>query len=264
MATKYYKIIFMTITLFIIANCASHHLSDDYLGEEQILTQAETLYEQGKYSEAARKFNFLFLNYAFSSFKSYSCYMVGECFFQDKKWNEAIDAFRLFMNRFPADSLYPDAMYKLAYSYQMNAPGMEKDQTDRKRALEQYLYFITRFPDHPNRDDALLRMAECEEILISKLINEAYIYRTMNQPQAALITLLTAASMYPYTENVDRAYLEIAELSLQQEDTNQALEYLFKISETESEYSQRAREIILEISGNININSPDSVDIQEN
>ncbi|KQC13591.1 MAG: hypothetical protein APR63_08205 [Desulfuromonas sp. SDB] len=264
MSTKLYKFILAGTILLIVSSCASHNLSNEFLGEQQILIQAESLYEQGKYSDAATKFNFLFLNYAFSSYKSYSCYMVGECFYQDEKWNEAIDAFRLFMNRFPADSLYPDAMYKLAHSYQMNAPGMEKDQTGRKRALEQYLYFVTRFPDHPRRDDALLGMAECEEVLISKLIHEAYIYRTMNQPQAALITLLTAATMYPYTENVERAYLEIAELSLQQKDTNQALEYLFKINETDSEYSQRAQQIILDISGNITIDSPDSINIQEN
>jgi outer membrane protein assembly factor BamD len=264
MKTKLYKIILTVIPLLIISNCGSHHLSNEFLSEEQILAQAETLYEQGKYSDAATKFNFLFLNYAFSSYKSYSCYMVGECFFQDEKWNDAIDAFRLFINRFPADSLYPDAMYKLAYSYQMNAPGMDKDQSDRKRALQQYLYFTARFPDHPYHDDALLHMVECEEVLISKLIHEAYIYRTMNQPHAALVTLLTAVYMYPYTDNVNRANFEIAELFLQEKDTNQALEYLFKIPETGTEYSQRAQEIKLDISRNIDIHSTDSVNIQEN
>lgn len=239
------KILYLLLVL-LLSHCAGRGvMSDRFINDDEVLSEANYLYENEKYDQAAEIFNFLFLNYDFSAYKSYSLYMIGMSHMKSENWLEASEAFEMFVNRFMTDSLYPNSLYNLAFCYENSAPQYERDQTDRKLALMYYIDFIARFPGNENVLLASERIDECENVLMRKLLHEAYIYRKMGKIDASLVILKTAIGMYPSTDYIPKAFMEISDMSLLQHDTTEAEKYLLKIIETENEYTESAREKLL-------------------
>ncbi len=240
------KILYLLLLVLLLSQCAGRGLiSDRFISDDEVLIEANYLYENGKYDQSAEMYNFLFLNYDFSAYKSYSLHMIGMSYMKSENWNEASDAFEMFINRFFTDSLYSNSLYNLAFCYEKSAPQYERDQTERKLALMYYIDFIARYPENENVPLASERINECENVLMRKLLHEAYIYRKMGKINASLVILKTAIGMYPSTDYIMKAYMEISDMSLLQYDTTEALKYLMKITATENEYTETAREKLL-------------------
>lgn len=245
------KIIISLFIISLIIGCSSRRYNFQGLDDTEALRLAEELFEQKKYRDAAETFTFVYINFPYSYLKSYSLYMSARSYLEDKRYDEAISAFINFKNRFINDSLISNAKYYLALSYEKASLGYEKDQSKRKAALVEYMNFITQYPDNSHTEQAVLSINEIENTLLKKIIYEAEVYMRMHKDESALIVLKTAEILYPNAYNINKVYCYIVKLYLKFENFDKANEYLVKLTETENEYTEWAREKLFEIPINI-------------
>jgi len=245
------KLIIIIFILSLTISCSTRRYNFQGLNETEALKLAEDLFAQEKYRDAAETFTFIFINFPYSYLKSYSLYMSGRSYFEDGRYDDAISTFISFKNRFSNDSLIQDAKYYLALSFEKAALSYEKDQTKRKAALVEYMSFIAQYPNNIYTEQAAISILEIENILLNKIIYEAEVYKRMHKDEAALTVLKTGETLYPKAYDINKVYFYIAELYLKLENIEKAYEYLIKITETENEFTERARDKLLEIPINI-------------
>lgn len=101
-------------TINIIDNTSLDNTSE----EEKIYNKGLSLMGNSKYIEAYNEFKKIF-SMTREDIKVLAFFEMGKCLFNIKKYKETIQHFSLFLSKYPNNSEVADALYYLAYSYQM-------------------------------------------------------------------------------------------------------------------------------------------------
>ncbi len=94
------------------------------LTEKQAYDEALRFYQIGKYQDAHRAFLAFRESYPNTKYASNAIYWSGEAYYAQEKYSQAILQFKDLLTRFPQDPKVPDALLKIALSYQkLNDPS---------------------------------------------------------------------------------------------------------------------------------------------
>ncbi len=165
------------------------------------------LYEQRKYDRAAEYFRGAFdfgrtHEYAADAqlYLARSHAANGDLLLAANEYNRFVQIYR-------RDPRVTEAEYELAMTYYERSPGFQLDQTDTRRAIEQFQLFIDRYPTDERVPDAASRIRELQEKLARKRHASALLYERRGLHEAAALEFESVFDDFPGSSWADDALL---------------------------------------------------------
>lgn len=155
--------------------------------------QGMEAFEDEDYLEAVRLFTFVKNKYTYSKYAALAELRIADAYFEQDKYAEAIDAYRIFTQSRPNHREVPYAMWRIGQSHYEQIPGdffifppsHEKDQAATKDAVRTLQTYVSRFPDHKNVREAKLHIEKCRQMLADHELYVARFYVRDERPQSA-------------------------------------------------------------------------------
>jgi tol-pal system protein YbgF len=102
---------------------------DQDAGEQDAYMKAFGLYSTNRFQQAIDAFNLFLAKYPASEYAVNAQYWIGECYYTNRDFARAIEEFTKVSARYPHGKKIPDAMLKVGYSL------ISIDQRDKARAV---------------------------------------------------------------------------------------------------------------------------------
>lgn len=155
--------------------------------------QGMEAFEDENFIEAVKHFTFVKSKFAYSKYAALSELRIADSYFEQDKFIEAIDAYRLFMRGRPNHREVPYAMWRIAEAhfeqipsdFVLFPPAHEKDQVATREAIAAYEGYVGRFPDHQNVAKAKARILEGRRALADHELYVARFYLNQERPVSA-------------------------------------------------------------------------------
>ncbi|MFH1152255.1 MAG: tol-pal system protein YbgF [Pseudomonadota bacterium] len=120
--------------------------SADYVEPGILYQEARELMIKENYDGASKLFKEYATRYPGAELADNSLYWLGECYYSEKKFQDAITVFKDLVKRYPKGGKVPDALLKTAYAY------LSLDDTDRAHHYLKLL--VKQFPFTPSGEKA--------------------------------------------------------------------------------------------------------------
>ncbi|MGA0333269.1 MAG: tetratricopeptide repeat protein [Kiritimatiellia bacterium] len=141
-------------------------------------------------------------------------YDLGEIYFRENKFLEAIQEFRVLEQRYPGSPLSTEAVVRIADAYAKLAKRNPTDARPVEGELETLNQFLTRYPDHEKAAEIRLRRRVCYEKLAALQFELASYYENnLRRPDSALVTYKSLLEQFPDSEWTAPARERILEIS---------------------------------------------------
>lgn len=220
MTTRHILSLACILVVLILAGCSgSGRLRHN--SPQEAYERGFELFEQKRYDRAKEHFQAVFDFGRGHEWASDAQYYLAHSYYHDKEYILAAAEFSRFSELYRADQRVPEAEYWRAMAYYQLSPSYQLDQSDTERAIDQFISFIERFPDHPRTDDATTRIFELREKLARKVYESARMYERREMFEAAALEYERAFDEYSTTQWADnaligaiRAWLEFSERSI--------------------------------------------------
>jgi outer membrane protein assembly factor BamD len=169
--------------------------------------------------------------------------LSGYAFFMARKYNDAIDAFLIFIRLNPQDSHVDYAHYMLGMCYYAQTQHVERDHEVVERAGQAFEELIEKFPHSVYAKDARLKMDYIRSHLAAKEMNVARYYQFENNCIGALKRFSYVVENFPKTIYTAEALFRITECQKTiglNDEARQTLKVL-KINFPKSQWFQKAK-----------------------
>ncbi len=105
-----------------------------------------------------------------------------------------------FADTYPRSNNAEEAAYLSAMCDYYLSPRPELDQTNTKKAIENFTIFMKRYPASTRVDDCKARILELQEKLVEKSYLSARLYYDLKEYRAATVSLANSLKEYPDTK----------------------------------------------------------------
>ncbi len=161
-------------------------------------------------------------------------YFLGMSYFQIKDFVLAAGQFDRLLRDFPASSRQPGALFQLARCDDLQSHPAALDQTETLRAITRYKQFLDLYPENEHAADARKRLAALNDRQAQKQFLNGRLYVRLKQYDAAIFYLSGVVTTYPTSQWSGQSDLLLATVYLKRGQTNEAMEALRQVEETES------------------------------
>jgi outer membrane protein assembly factor BamD len=206
---------FLHVLIAVLALCAPTGCASTSSGGS--VTYGETAranYEKGmrelkdeNYAEAIKYFSYVKSKFPFSRYATLAELRVGDTFFAQEKYLEAIDAYKLFAKFHPTheEVLNGYVLYRICKGYVeqipsdwfLVPPSYEKDQAATRDAMRELVNFIKSYPTSPYLEKGKELYRKCLRKLADHELYVARFYLDRDKPKAAILRLETLLHRYP-------------------------------------------------------------------
>ncbi len=158
-----------------------------------LYTQGVEALEDSNYIDAIKDFTEVKNKFPYSQYAALAELRVGDTYFDQDKFVEAVDSYRIFTRRRPNHAEVPYAMWRIGQSYDQQRPGdfflfppaYEKDRGTTKDAVRAYRAFLGRFPNDKRAAQASKRLLDCRAALADYELYVARLYLKQSRPVSA-------------------------------------------------------------------------------
>jgi outer membrane protein assembly factor BamD len=172
-------------------------------------------FREGNCKDVAPQFRAIRREFPYSRFAALAELRVADCKLKQKKYNEAIQAYRQFTRFRPSHSQVPYARFKIAQAYfeqipddwLLSPPSYERDQGSTRDALRQLRRFVLDFPEDERVPEAREMMQQALKLLAQHELYVAKFYLERDAYQAAVARLETLLNTYQGSGVEPRALL---------------------------------------------------------
>ncbi|MBV71712.1 MAG: hypothetical protein CMH52_10265 [Myxococcales bacterium] len=162
---------------------------------------AKYTYEQGvdalndaNYIEATEFFSSVKTKYPYSQYAALAEVRIGDTYFEQDQYVEAIGAYRTFIRRRPNHGEVGYAMWRIGQAFFeqrpsdffLLPPGYERDRSTTKDAVRAYRAFLLKFPKHKFAAAAAKKLKTCRENLADFELYVAGFYLRNDRVRSAL------------------------------------------------------------------------------
>lgn len=222
MTIRTYLTLALVLGVILMAGCGgSGRLR--YESPSEAYEKGMELYEQGKYDRAIEYLRGVFDFGRTNEWASDAQYYLAQAYYENEEYIIAASEFSRFAEIYRSDPRAAEANYMQAMSYYQLSPQYELDQTDTRRALNEFLLFVERHPNSPFVEEANARILELRNKLAHKLYESAGLYERRELHEAAAYYYEQVFDRYPDTPWADdalvgamRNYIAFANQSIQQ------------------------------------------------
>ena len=162
-----------------------------------LATEAEQLYRDGDFSEAAEMFQQLKERYPLTRYKLLADLRVGDAYFKSKRYEEAVLAYDDFIRLHPKNEAVPYAIYQTGMVYHSQMIGVDRDPTNARKAAETFERLAKQYPKSEWAQKAKPRWEESLQILAGHDFYVGRFYYRTKQYKAAVIRFKRVLTQYP-------------------------------------------------------------------
>ena len=181
------KKILILLLLPIIA-CA-HKISIEEMSTKQKINAADDLYAKKRYHRALDIYEKITFESKGDTLVKEAQYQLANCFYQLKLYEDAIFEYEQLLRLFPVSKYSENTEFMLGMcQYKLSYPSYY-DQEETINTIEQFEYFLTKYPNSDQIDKVVTIINLCKKKLLKKKYENAYIYYKMEYNNAALMYL---------------------------------------------------------------------------
>ena len=168
----------------------------------------------GEYEESARLFDEVERQHPYSVWASKAQLMAAYAYYQDNKYDDAINALDRFIQLHPGNRDVAYAYYLRAISYYEQISDVERDQKMTRMALETLEDVVRRFPDSRYARDASLKIDLARDHLAGKHMEIGRFYQGQSEYLAAINRFRAVIQDYQTTTHAPEALHRLVECYL--------------------------------------------------
>ena len=226
-------------------------IAEQYFVKEKY-AKAQMIYEDVlPYYKTGREFEDIYYKYAY-------------CAYYLKDYMNAENLFKSFLEIFPNSTKAEEVDYMRAYSFYMQSPKPELDQTNTIKAMGMMQTFINTHPGSARNKEATEIIDIGRAKLETKDQQSAKLYYDMGQYRAAGVAYSALLNAYPESQKADeyklmviRSYYRFAELSIEERKVERYEQVISEVNEftdrfPESKLRKEAEEFSQLSQNNIN------------
>jgi outer membrane protein assembly factor BamD len=174
------------------------------LSAEEGITRIRGSHQDASYERVIQEVDEYKSRYPYSQYAKEAEMLQADAYFNSRKFTEAIVAYEEFLRRNPSDEKVPFAHFRVASSYDKQAPEEEdREQYFTQKALDKYALFIENYKNSGHWNEAKERFAILKRRLADHHHFVASFYFRKEKFEAALGRYLFLEKNYPeYAEYV--------------------------------------------------------------
>jgi outer membrane protein assembly factor BamD len=230
---------------FLFISCGTRQVLTP-LDPEDEFERAMSFFENKKYDTAVQAFERILFYHPSSEYVDDAQYWLGRTYFEKTDYTQAIAEFDYLIQNFSSSVSLEEAYLYRAKSYLLKAPGYEKDPTEIENAISLFDQFLTRFPNSKYTDEIRDLILSARDRLAKKEVENGKTYLKLSKYDAALLYFDFVIENYPETEACKEAKYHAAELYEKKGQTEEALKLLYELLEEEN-WKEKAEKKIEEI-----------------
>ncbi|MFW6131702.1 MAG: outer membrane protein assembly factor BamD [Candidatus Aminicenantaceae bacterium] len=180
---------------------------------------------------------------------------IADSYFESNKAGSMILAtseYREFISLYPSSPSVPYAQYQIAMTFyeRMLKPGC--DQTNTKKALEEFQKLVSEYPLSDEAELAKEKMEKCEEYLAEHIFRIGKYYYKVDAYKASVSRLNDILTKYPQYSKMDEVFYLLGDSYYRWEKVDESIPYFRKVISDypNSKYAKKAKKILDEIEEN--------------
>ena len=241
------KIIAPTLILYICLSCGSKRQLTPLAPEDEF-ERAMYYYENRKINDAIQAFERILFYHPSSEFVDDAQYWLAMTYFENKEYDQAITEFDYLIRNFPRSAFLEQAYLHRAKAHLHKAPHYSKDPTELNRAIRLLDQFLTQFPNSPQTNEIRNLILEARGRLARKELENGKLYDRIGKEDAALLYFNYVLTTYPEADVSAEAAYRAATIYEKRKQYEQALNLLRALREEEA-WKEKAETKIKEIEG---------------
>jgi outer membrane protein assembly factor BamD len=179
--------------------------------DQDLLRSAEANIQRRRYDDARRDAQSLLNQYPESELQAAARLAAGRAFYLERKYDEAKAEFQRFLELYPQSDRVDEAHYYMGMAHFRQADTADRDQTNTKRALEEFDILITQTPDSQFAADARDKRGICRRKLAERELYVGRFYFSRDQYNAAAGRFATLLREYGEAGLDDQALYYLGE-----------------------------------------------------
>lgn len=189
------------IILLLTTSCGEYEKvlkSTDY---EVKKAKAYEYFEEGRYVRTTELLSQVIPRYRATGEAEELTWVAAQCYYNIRDYMTAGAAYKNFFEGYPYSEHAEEAAFMTAYCDYLLSPRPELDQSYSMASIEQFQYFLRRFPSSDKDEEARNLIKELEDKLVEKSFLSAKLYYDMEQYRAAITALSNSLKEYPETKH---------------------------------------------------------------
>lgn len=196
---------FTVIIALLVISCGSKNQIRPGDTLEVAYEKAMRMYENGKYTDAARAFETVLSIGRGTEIAQDAQYLLAESYFKNRDYLIASAEYRRYYTNYPRSERRIDAEFNEAMSHVSMSPRYKLDQTDTYKALELMQLFIGRYPNTERAVEAANIVDELRNKLAQKEFSAGELYMRTRSFEAAAVYYGLTIDQFPETEWAEKA-----------------------------------------------------------
>ncbi len=181
---------------------------------EKLYNNAKDQMDSGSYNQAAKTFAEVERQHPYSEWSLKAQLMSAYCYYEAKKYQEAIESFNVFIQLHPGHENVPYAYYMVGLCNYEQIPTVHRDQTVTQKAEDAFQEVLNRFPDSPYARDAKFKLDLLRDHLAGKEMDVGRYYLRQRSYLAAVNRFKVVVDQFQTTSHVPEALHRMVECYL--------------------------------------------------
>ena len=226
-------------------------------GAKQLYTKGQKYLKNSNFEYARKNFQRLKTKFPFSRYATLAEIGIANSYFNDTKYLQAIDAYKLFEKLHPTHPKTPYAVYRVAMSYYKLRPwnvfflpaSFEKDATSTRQAIHALKIYLKRYPKHKQVKKAQKYLKICISQLVKHEIHVADFYAKRGKYMAVAWRMSYLLKKYPKTTFAPRAHYKMIDAYVRLKQKKSAENTLIQLTKKypKSKYVALAKKALSEL-----------------
>jgi len=193
--------------------CSSDLEAPEYVERpvSELYNGAQDLLDAKEYKKAAEAFDEVERQHPYSVWATKATLMSAYSYYQDNKYDDAINTLDRFISLHPANPDVPYASYLIGLCYYEQISDVTRDQKITEQALASLGEVARRYPNSRYAADAKLKMDLVNDHLAGKEMEIGRFYQRRGKWLAATIRFRTVIAKYETTTHTAEALMRLTE-----------------------------------------------------
>jgi outer membrane protein assembly factor BamD len=186
------------ICLFVLSGCAWWKGGQERgkAAPEALYQTGKDAYQSGKYKDAIESFQRLKEEYPLHQMAMLAELGIADSHFSNEEYSEAELSYNDFINLHPTNENLPYAMYQLGMCHYNQMYGIDRDQTEARKAAKEFERLIARMPNSKFAFMAESMLRKCKYNLAENEFYVGHFYYKKKNYKAALKRFEVVAKDY--------------------------------------------------------------------
>jgi len=208
------------LLLFILSACTSSNVIRPGDTIDVAFEKAKNLYDEEKYTDAANAFETVVSVGRGTDVGQEAQFLLAESYFKDRRFMLAAAEYERYALFYPNSSRREMVDFKQGKSYYFLSPRYKLDQTNTRKAIEQFRLFNSRYPNSDLVTESGELITELRTKLAKKKFEAANFYMRTDRFQSAVLYYDLVIDDFPETEWAEKSLVEQIEAYIRYADNS--------------------------------------------